>query len=371
MPRRLVLLAFAPLALILGLAVVLMGNGCPDDSGSPSDTLSREAQRAIPPDIAEIYIAMARRWDVDVAFLASIGAQETDHGRIPTTNDVNASGCQGLMQLGVGGACGDYWGRNRCDGNGDGRLLVTDFWDNVCAGARGLRREKGAPPSGGSEAAYRQAACNYYGACADGVADYADEVMARAKLYGFVGGSSTEGVGLPVADDSTGSGCGGAAIDAGAGEFIVDDGANRPGADLAPELVGLVRRMAEFLPRPPIVTTGTNHSPTTTSGAPSDHWTGHGADFGSVRNGFPASGGGYGDEIAQAAFLAAGEPAAAARANAQRGGLFTIRRGGLRIQIIWKTLDGGNHYDHIHVGLRRETGTATGLRAMRAAAPSS
>src|SRR4051812_45621540 len=277
-----------------------MGNGCPDDSGTPSDTLSREAQRAIPPDIAEIYIAMARRWNIDVAFLASIGAQETDHGRIPTTNDVNASGCQGLMQLGVGGACGNYWRRNRCDGDGDGRRVVTDFWDNVCAAPRGLRRDKGAPPAGGSEAAYRQAACNYYGACADGVANYADEVMARAELYGFVGGSATDPAGLPVAGHGAASGCGDVAIAAGDGEFIVDPGANRPGADLAPELVGFVRRMAVLLPRPPIVTTGTNHSPTTTSGRPSDHRTGNAADFGSVRNGFRANGGGYGDEIALA-----------------------------------------------------------------------
>ena len=47
-----------------------------------------------------------------------------------------------------------------------------------------------APPAGGSYAAYRQAACNYYGACADGVADYADEVMARAVSYGFRGKGS-------------------------------------------------------------------------------------------------------------------------------------------------------------------------------------
>ena len=201
---------------------------------------------------------------------------------------------------------------------------------------------------------YHQAACNYYGACADGAANYADEVMARAELYGFVGGSATDPAGLPVADHPGASGCGDVAIAAGDGEFIVDPGANRPGADLAPELVGFVRRMAGFLPRPPIVTTGTNHSPTTTSGRPSDHWTGNAADFGSVRNGFPASGGGYGDEIARAAFLAAGEPIATARANARRGGLFTIRRGGLRIQIIWKTLEGGNHYDHVHVGVQAD-----------------
>jgi hypothetical protein len=55
----------------------------------------------------------------------------------------------------------------------------------------------------------------------------------------------------------------------------------------------------------------------------------------------PRQVGGYGDKIALAAFLAAGEPISTARANAGRGGLFTIQRGGLRIQIIWKTLAGG------------------------------
>ena len=358
MARRLVLLAVLPLALVLGLSIVLIGgDDCPPQGTSNPGTLSPEAEKAIPPDVAEIYVAMAKRWNIDVAFLASIGAQETDHGRHPTTNQVNGSGCQGLMQLGVGGACGDYWGRNKCDGNDDGRMLITDFWDNICAGARGLRRDKGAPPAGGSEAGYHQAACNYYGACGDGSANYATEVMARAKLYGFVGGTASDPAGLPVGSDPVGAGCGGVAIAAGNGEFIVDPGANRPGADLAPELVGFIRRMAEFLPRAPIVTTGTNHSPTTTSGKPSDHWTGYGADFGSVRNGFPATGGGYGDKIAEAAFLAAGEPATAAREKARQGGLYTIERGGLRIQIIWKTYEGGNHFHHIHVGVRRLTAT--------------
>ena len=154
--------------------------------------------------------------------------------------------------------------------------------------------------------------------------------MARAKLYGFVGGTRHRPC-RPAGRRGTRRRAGAAdvAIAAGDGEFIVDPGANRPGADLAPELVGFVRRMAEFLPRPPIVTTGTNHSPTTTSGNPSDHWTGNAADFGSVRNGFPASGGGYGDEIAEAAFLAAGEPIATARARTPaEAALFTIRRGG-------------------------------------------
>jgi hypothetical protein len=353
MARRLVLFAVLPLALVLGLSIVLIGgDDCPPEGTSNPGTLSPEAEKAIPPDVAAIYAAMARRWNIDVAFLAAIGAQETDHGRHPTTNEVNGSGCQGLMQLGVDGECGDYWGRNKCDGNNDGRMLITDFWDNICAGARGLRRDKGAPPAGGSEAGYHQAACNYYGACADGSANYAAEIMARAKLYGFVGGTAADPAGLAVGADPVSAGCAGVAIAPGDGEYIVDPGANRPGADLAPELVGFIRRMAEFFPRPPIVTTGTNHKPTTTTGKPSDHWTGHGADFGSVRNGFPASGGGYGDAIAEAAFLAAGEKAATARQNARDGGAYTIVRGGLRIQIIWKTSTGGNHYDHVHVGVQ-------------------
>jgi hypothetical protein len=353
MARRLVLLAVLPLALVLGLSIVLIGaDDCPPATTSDPGTLSPEAEKAIPDDVAEIYAAMARRWNIDVAFLAAIGAQETDHGRNPTTNEVNGSGCQGLMQLGVGGACGDYWGRNKCDGNGDGRMLITDFWDNICAGARGLRRDKGAPPAGGSEAGYHQAACNYYGACGDGSANYAAEIMARAKLYGFVGGTAADPAGLPIGADPLSASCGGVAIAAGTGEFIVDSGANRPDAPLAPELVAFIRRMADFLPRPPIITTGTNHSPTTTTGNPSDHWTGHGADFGSVRNGFPATGGGYGDTIAEAAFLAAGEDPRAAHTMARTGGAHTILRGGLHIQIIWKSDVGGNHYDHVHVGIK-------------------
>src|SRR5215218_4131968 len=163
MGRRLVILAIAPLALVIALAILLIaGDDCPDGASARSSILSPAADKAIPPDVVEIYVAMAARWNLDVAFLASIGAQETDHGRHPTTNEVNASGCQGLMQLGVGGACGDYWARNKCDGNHDGRQLVTDFWDNVCAAARGLRLDKGAPPAGGPEALYHQAACNYY-----------------------------------------------------------------------------------------------------------------------------------------------------------------------------------------------------------------
>jgi hypothetical protein len=55
-----------------------------------------------------------------------------------------------------------------------------------------------APPAGGSYAGYHQAACNYYGACADSSADYADEVMSRALEYGFRGRGSPATSGTTV-----------------------------------------------------------------------------------------------------------------------------------------------------------------------------
>ena len=58
MAQRLVLLAVAPLALVLGLAVVLIGNDCPDGTSANPGTLSREAERAIPRDIADIYVTL-------------------------------------------------------------------------------------------------------------------------------------------------------------------------------------------------------------------------------------------------------------------------------------------------------------------------
>lgn len=516
----------APIVVVV-LIVGLLGGGqnC-DDAAGQGSSLSATADESIPPRIARIYIEIAGRWDIDVAFLASIGAQETGHGSAPTTYEINGSGCQGLMQLGVGGECGDYWGRNKCDGNGDGKLDVRDDWDNICAAAKGLRGEKKAPPAGGSEEAYHQAACNYYGACGDSAANYAAEVMARAKRYGFgnrgdnsalqavgqggqvlnLGDSLAVGSGPPLqrlregggvstvaAEDrtssqglaslrnidtvpkrivvqlgtndtsvgrfrrnvasvmaiarradaevvwvtiarpklggttdselnavlegatsrypnlstidwkgavsrdnitlsdgvhpnaegyraraelinstlgastapvfaETGAGCT-PTVDASLGKdeggYAVDAGANRPGADLTPEMGAFMSAMAKLLPRPPIVTTGTEHSQVTKDGNVSDHYAGNGVDLGSVRNGFPATGGGYGDTIAAAALITAGVPRDRAAQIARSGtaplpgGTWRGVHGGLRIQIIWKSDTGGNHFNHVHIGVAR------------------
>ncbi|MGH8735312.1 MAG: hypothetical protein ACREVB_16630, partial [Burkholderiales bacterium] len=79
------------------------------------------------------------------------------------------------------------------DGNGDGDIQLegtVDVADSIASAANGFKKLKRAPPIGSSYAAYRQPVCDYYGACADANANYADEVMQRAVQYGFGGAGS-------------------------------------------------------------------------------------------------------------------------------------------------------------------------------------
>ncbi|MBJ7456923.1 MAG: hypothetical protein JHC74_12770, partial [Thermoleophilia bacterium] len=150
-------------------------------------TATAAALADIPPDYLALYRRFGRDMDIDWRFLAAIGGQESDHGRNPWAAQVNAAGCVGPMQLGVGGRCGDFVGAWGVDGDGDGRIDPRRPADAIATAARGLRLGKGAPPAGGDAEGYRRAACGYYGACSDARADYAAEVMARAARYGFRG----------------------------------------------------------------------------------------------------------------------------------------------------------------------------------------
>lgn len=208
-------LAAAVVVLGFGFALALGGTdlACLTGNQSVGAPPSRSAVADIPPGRLRLYVAAARRYRIDWAFLASIGAQECDHGICAGDN---GSGCAGPMQISMrrGSPCSPgsgptLWERYGVDGNRDGRRDVNDPADAVPAAARILRRAKGAPPTGGSYAAYRQAACNYYGACAA----YADAVMARAVEYGFQAPDAPP-TGLQPAPDhqlAAYDGCGGAA----------------------------------------------------------------------------------------------------------------------------------------------------------------
>ena len=232
-PRRglLALLATAALAtvvvVLVGTVMAILGSeiACLGGGGGPAlaSPPTRAAVKEIPPERLRIYQAAGKRFKVDWAFLASIGYQECGHG---TCAEVNPSGCGGPMQIGMvrESACSPgsgptIWERYRYDADGGGADPFSPA-DAIFTAARMLRPVFGL--AGDSYAAYRQVACNYYGACSDGVADYADEVMARAVEYGFRGKGSPALTGsTEYVASSGGSACGGSSTSTASGNEIV------------------------------------------------------------------------------------------------------------------------------------------------------
>jgi hypothetical protein len=342
---------------MVGVLVVLGGGGgeCPAPGPTPSD----QARNSIPVSALVVYQQAGRRNDIDWAFVASIGAQECDHGRCAGARQINASGCGGPMQIAMRrrspcspGSGPTLWERYRQDGDGDGRTDPFSFADSVDTAAVILRRAKGAPPIGGSTAAYRRAACAYYGACADAAVAYADQVMARAIAYGFHGGRATRNNAAAelVADDATPC-----ATQPGLELATGSGGGLRfaPGVDA--RVTPLIRAVGEAIAflygRPLTVTSARRPGAVTVDGNVSDHASGNALDFGMAASG-DTNDGPVGDRIATAALIVAGWTQPRATAWARHGGLIDIHVAGVRIQIIWKTHQGGNHHDHVHVGVK-------------------
>jgi len=170
-----------------------------------------------------------------------------------------------------------------------------------------------------------------------------------AAMAGAVGPQDLPAGAAP--DDS--GGCASGALDRSgvSGKVVIAPGANRPGVPMQPLTLRFVAQMAGLYGKPITITTGTNHSQYTVNGNVSDHWDGYGADMGMVANG-GADGSPVGDRMMAACLMAAGVPEGRAAQQARRGGLYTLTNDGLRIQCIWKTDAGGNHHNHVHVGIR-------------------
>jgi len=213
-----ILTVAATLMAVLGSNLSCLGGGT-----ALAQPASGAVVREIAPRRLALYQAAGRRFDIDWAFVASIGTQECGTG---TCAHVYPSGCGGPMQIAIvrESACSPgpgptIWETYGVDADGDGRANPFDLADSIFTAARLMRVVMHAPPAGGSYAGYRQAACNYYGACADFAANYADEVMARAVQYGFNGSGapapSDPGGEEPVSAES--GSCGGSALPSGSG----------------------------------------------------------------------------------------------------------------------------------------------------------
>ena len=135
------------------------------------------------------------------------------------------------------------------------------------------------------------------------------------------------------------------------GRVIIAPGANLPGQPITAMTLAYVARMAAEIGKPITITTGTNHKKFTVDGNVSDHFSGHAADIGMSANG-GTDDGPVGDRIMEAACLLAGDSKDGAAGKARSGGLFTFTHADQRIQCIWKTNNGGNHHNHVHVGVR-------------------
>lgn len=114
--------------------------------------------------------------------------------------------------------------------------------------------------------------------------------------------------------------------------------ADRNGVHTVAPLKQFVGELGSRLRRPLTITTGSRHNEYTVDGNVSAHWTGRAGDIAMSGKALTRAG--------QQALILAGMPAAKARKI--RGGLFNI--GGY--QIIFNTNEGGNHFNHLHVGLR-------------------
>jgi hypothetical protein len=253
----------------------------------------------------------------------------------------NFAGAAGPMQIGIGGAAGNIFAVRGVDGDGDGRVGAHSPADAIATAAVILIKDKGAPVDAPIDA-YRTAVRAYNGTGPAAEA-YADRVLADAHLYA-TGANATADAAVACADTGlTGSGV--------PGKVVIAPGADRPGVGLQQVLVDYVARMAGLYGKPIVISTGTNHSQYTTGGNVSDHWDGHAADLGMVANG-GSDDGPVGDRLMTACLVLGGVPPPQAASQARAGGLFTLEHAGLRIQCIWKTDEGGNHHNHVHVGVQ-------------------
>jgi hypothetical protein len=152
---------------------------------------------------------------------------------------------------------------------------------------------------------------------------------------------------------ASGGGADAVGSSSGRGPVVVAPGAERAGIGLQKPVLSFLHELAGASGRQVDVTTGTNHNRMTTSGNVSDHWEGNAADLGvggDARQNRTAAQ--KGDLIAAHAIsLAGGVSFDKALGMARRGGVFNFETKSGRVQILWRTLTGGNHYNHVHVGL--------------------
>ena len=348
------LLASVVIGMPVGIVLLLGGDEPCAAGGGPAP--SAAAANGIPGNYLALYQVAGSQYAIPWNLIAAIGSIETDHGRSTApgvSSGQNFHGCcAGPMQFHNDfGRGGGTWGAYGVDGNRDGKKDIYDPRDAIPSAANYLKAS-GAPGD------LHRAIFAYNHSEA-----YVQSVLAKMREYAGTAASvrtaATTTTTTPTTPDPALAGgtitgacadLGGLTAGSGDGSFTIAAGANAPGRPITPQLAAFVSRMATFYDGTIVLTTGTNHSKYTTTGNVSAHYSGNGADFGMVANG-GTDDGPVGDAIAASAFLAAGLPRDEAIQRARAGGAQTVLTNGVGVQVIWKSDVGGNHHNHVHVGL--------------------
>lgn len=150
----------------------------------------------------------------------------------------------------------------------------------------------------------------------------------------------------------------------GSGKISIEPGANRAGQPMSDLIIAFLEEIAKRTDEQILVHCGTNHDKYTVDGNISDHYYGMAADIsvgGDARASVDPNHKAVrrkGSHIAIAALEVCGVRKEIATPWAWKGLLnfaspaSTQSWRGHRVQIGWLTLNGGNHYNHVHVGLR-------------------
>jgi hypothetical protein len=192
--------------LLVMLPAILVTAILPSTSGGSSGE-AIGAGSPIPAGFIPVFNSASEAVDVNPYLLASVAYQESGFGTGAGWQTPNSAGCAGFMQICVGGQGGDTWDQTEAltaqpratirvkdaytyGQRPSGYPLQTsahpsydDPFDATIAAAVVLRGKVGGVPIPNLDNTAYRAACGYYGACANSVANYAQTVISRARLW--------------------------------------------------------------------------------------------------------------------------------------------------------------------------------------------
>jgi Transglycosylase SLT domain len=301
------MLGFLTFVLLVGVVVTMMGANPPDSLGSSQPSTTAVAD--IPADMLALYMAAGKKYGIDWAVIAAIGKIESDHCRSTSAgvssgnNSKGAGGCMQFLQ--------DTFDQYGVDGDGDGRASRYSKADSVMSTANYLKAS-GAPDN------YHDAIFTYNHA-----EWYVSDILKRAEMY-----RGALRIGIP-----DGSAPGSLGALAGSPSSIVNSVVAYAHNHGFPNVTAESVRLANATHGPTVSGRRSDHQ-----GPPDVAWA---ADMSNGTSPTPGM-----DALARVI-------ASAFRIPWNGSGLVNKIANGYQLQLIYRTMEGGNHFNHVHFGVKK------------------